>query len=375
MSPRMVCNIPYGSGQKSNVDLDLVIVYFFQADDKQESHMSFFECPETDLRRDRKVVSAVASGQDEETPKTNSQQPRTLKSTINGSAGNSTQQPMNWLTHPKMLPQILPFNRTICVGYDFDPVSKGSTINFAAAAETLLDTLKQKREDCPTRPIILVGHGLGCRVVKHAFLRAADSEPMRLLQCACIGVLFLHTSADDADGAEKESSAVTETVSPRITGTTTAVPAAKSDQNCSNGAIYQDSEVAAILHHVLQHSATTKEKSQSLRFSTKNDRMFQLLSAKIVEWSEIHQLMRAVTNTDFVTLQELIDDGIRINQRKNSYQMTALHVACQTTSSRSQHIRLLINEGKADVTLQDSRRRTPLHYALDRTSPDLEIVR
>ena len=49
--------------------------------------------------------------------------------------------------------------------------------------------------------------------------------------------------------------------------------------------------------------------------------------------------------------------------------------ACQTTSSRSQHIRLLINEGKADVTLQDSRRRTPLHYALDRTSPDLEIVR
>jgi hypothetical protein len=50
-------------------------------------------------------------------------------------------------------------------------------------------------------------------------------------------------------------------------------------------------------------------------------------------------------------------------------------VACQIISSRSQHIRLLIEDGKADVTLQDSRRRTPLHYTLDRTSPDLEVVR
>lgn len=36
--PRMVSNIPYGSDQKNNVNLDLVIVYFFQRDEKQGSH-------------------------------------------------------------------------------------------------------------------------------------------------------------------------------------------------------------------------------------------------------------------------------------------------------------------------------------------------
>ena len=102
ISPRMVSNIPYGSGQKNKVNLDLVIVYFFQADEKQESHISFFECPEADLRRDRKVVSTIASGQDEEAPKTTFQQPRGPKSTIDSSTSGDTQQPMNWLTHPNM---------------------------------------------------------------------------------------------------------------------------------------------------------------------------------------------------------------------------------------------------------------------------------
>jgi len=273
------------------------------------------------------------------------------------------------------LPELLPFNRTICVGFDLDSVPKGNAIDFPAAAESLLEALDQKRGNCPTRPIILIGHGLGYRVVKHAFLRAADSERMRVVQGACVGVLFLHTSADDEDGAEKESGPLMDTANPRATGSTTTASATKPDERRSKDAASQDSRVAAILHHVLQHSAISKERSQSLRFSTKNDRMFQLLSAKIVEWSQTHQLMKAVADADFAILQELIDDGVRINQRKNSYQMTALHVACQTTSSRSQHIRLLINDGKADVTLQDNHRRTPLHYALDRTSPDLEIVR
>jgi hypothetical protein len=131
----------------------------------------------------------------------------------------------------------------------------------------------------------------------------------------------------------------------------------------------------SILHHVLKHGPSEKDHAQSFKFTTKNDFTFQQLSAKIVEWSETHQLMRAVTQPDFRTIRRLLDEGVKINLRKTLSQMTALHVACQMESSKFQDIDLLVRIGKADVTLRDSSGRTALHYALLRELPDVEIIR
>lgn len=374
ISPRIVYHVPYTSSQRSNLNFDLIIVYFFKGDDTREPHKSFFECPEAEVRRERKATPVAASGQNDEVLKTNFQLPQGTNMVSNESPRGEPVRSMIWLTHPTMLPEVLPFNRTICVGYDLDSTSKNSVINFSKASEQLVDVLDKERKTCRTRPVTLIGHGLGCRIVQHVFMRPATNERIRSLQDVCAGVLFLHSSTDSADGTESVSNADAENATPNVTADTNATRT-KPEPACPFQISGQNSREPSILHHVLQHGAAGKDKPQSFRFPTKNDRIFQQLSAKIVEWSEIHQLMNAVAKADYVTLRQLIQDGIKINQRKNSSQMTALHVACQTTSSQSHHIHLLIEDGKADVTLQDGCRRTPLHYALDRDSPDLEIVR
>lgn len=362
----MICHVPYASGQQGTPDLDLVIVYFFQQSSKREPHKYFFECPESDMRLERRASFVASESSDGMSA---------LKG-ITGDAIDPTkagpQGPMNWLTHPNMLPEILPFNRTICVGYALSSKHKDGMVNFAAASAQLLDALDDNRKDCRARPIILIGHGLGCRVVQHAIMRPAYSERILSLQDRCAGTLFLH--APDSSGGAGLPSTAAENATCDSTEAKDAF-FVEPDPRFVVQSSSQDSRTRAILHHVLQHGATDQDRSSSFKFPGKNDRIFQKLGAKLVEWSEIHQLMSAVTKADYGALRKLIDDGVKINQRKNSSQMTALHVACQTLLSQPHHIHLLIENGKADVTLQDSYRRTPLHYALDRDNPDVEMVR
>jgi hypothetical protein len=275
-----------------------------------------------------------------------------------------------------MLPEVMPHNRTICVGYDLDTVVDQNVISYEMAAQKLFELLGDRRKACSTRPVIFIGHGLGCLVVQQAFQGRASSDIAESIQKACAGILFHHVPVEDTSSDGSNSIPGIEKLGPNISPDTgTLKSSTKPEQKHTILDLTRTAREHSILHHVLKHGPSEKDHTQSFKFSTKNDFTFQQLSAKIVEWSETHQLMRAVKHADFVTLRRLLDEGVKINLRKTLSQETALHVACQMVSSKSHEIDLLIRIGKADVTLRDSSGRTPLHYALLREPPDVEIIR
>jgi hypothetical protein len=383
--PTSICYVPYGESQgHGKTIVDLVIVYMYRGEKNANAHERFFECPETasepNTQRAKANPNLAASGKDVELqPMQPISTAQPTKFSANGVPQEEPERARNWLIDPTMLPEVIPHNRTICVGYDLGTVHGPNFINYEEAALKLFEKLDERRSACSTRPIIFIGHGLGCLVVQQAFRqREPESAVAESLQKACAGILFHHVPAEEVslDGpnfvprTEKPGS----NNSP-VTSTSRVPP--KPEQKPTVLDLTKTARDHSILHHVLKHGPSEKDHTQSFKFSTKNDLTFQKLSAKIVEWSETHQLIRAVTEADFTTVQQLIDEGVKINLRKTSHQMTALHVACQMVTSKSHDIDLLVGYGKADVTLKDSRGRTPLHYALLRKPgpPDLQIIR
>jgi hypothetical protein len=376
--PSVKWHVPYDESRKSEkTTVDLVIVYMYHGAKNANAHTMFFECPETEhepnVHRGRLGASLMAPGQDV--------QPQPLQVISpppkEASAGKLAQEKArNWLKNPLMLPEVLPHNRTICVGYDLDTVAEHNNIDYEWAAQKLLDVLDDRRNECSTRPVIFMGHGLGCFVVQQALLRRAMNSVAWNTQDACAGILFHHAPVEYNGSDNSRSLLETEKH-----GSATA-PVADANKSSSKSdktkALLDLTEAArehSIVHHVLEHGPSEKDHIRSFGFSTRNDIEFQQLSAKIVEWSETHQMMKSVSQADFATVRRLLDEGVNINLRKTLSQETALHVACQSVSSRFQDIDLLVRVGKADVTLRDSNGRTPLHYALRRMSPDVEVVR
>jgi hypothetical protein len=106
-----------------------------------------------------------------------------------------------------------------------------------------------------------------------------------------------------------------------------------------------------------------------------NDRLLRLIGTRAILWSQTHALFSAIVQGQFVTVRDLIQAGVDVNQMRDAHLMTALHLACRTKSTRPHDIDLLIQEGNADVTLKDDQGRTALHYAVEMTLPDIEIAR
>jgi hypothetical protein len=382
--PSVTCHVPYEESQKNGKrTVDLVIVYMFHGDKNTGAHKKLFECPEPgrelNVRRGKVSASLAAAGQENEPQPVQSASPRPTEPVANRSTQDELEKTQNWLKDPLMLPEVLPYNRTICVGYDLDTVDDQNAIDYEGAAHELLEYLKKQRSACSTRPITFIGHGLGCYVVYQALLCGATNSVAKLLQDACAGILFHHVPVGDSGPDSSNPLAGMEKHSSNTTPVTDAhKSSSKPDRMNPVLDLSRLTEIArehSILHHVLNHGPSEKDHVQSFNFSKKNDSLFQQLSAKIVEWSETHQLMRSVEQADFATVKQLLDEGVKINIRKTLSEETALHVACQQMSSKSQDIDMLVRTGKADVTLRDMNGRTPLHYALRHRSPDVEIVR
>lgn len=201
---------------------------------------------------------------------------------------------MNWLSSPSMLPNVIPFHRTICIGYDLSSVARPADINYEGAAEKLLEIFDDKRKACDTRPAIFIGHGLCCRVVQNALMRPSNNDRVQKSQAACAGVLFHHVPPDDTSVVTPESVSRAQKHSPHLTAASHIIPVTSSPQKPSLSDC-QTSSGPSFLHHILQHGPSGRDQNQCFRFATNNHNVFRLLSAKIVEWSEIHRLMKAVT--------------------------------------------------------------------------------
>jgi len=378
--PKTICYVPYGESQRyTKTTVDLVVVYMYRGEKNQNAHEKFFECPESGPEpiphNGKASAFTTTAGQDAALqPMQSISSPQPTKPSANGTAQEEPERTRNWLKDPSMLPEVMPHNRTICVGYDLDTVADLNIISYEKAALKLCEKLHEKRKACSNRPVIIIGHGLGCLVVQMAFRKPAVNDVAESLQKACAGILFHHVPVEESGLDASNPNSKLEKVNINH-GTFTSAYHPKPEQKSPMLDLTKTAREHSILHHVLNHGPSAKDHAPSFRFSTKNDLTFQQLSAKIVEWSETHQMMRAVTQPDFGTVRRLIDEGVKINLRKTLSEETALHVACQMVSSKSQDIDLLVRIGKADVTLRDNSGRTPLHYALRRELPDVEIVR
>lgn len=379
--PTTRCHVPYeGSRRRNETTVDLVVVYMYRGGNDLNAHKRFFECPETGpepaAHRGATAALPATSAHGIELqpiePVSSSRSTEPLTHTVVQEQPGRAQ---SWLSDPSMLPEVIPHNRTICVGYDLDTVTDPSFISYEKTALKLFDLLGELRTSCSTRPVIFIGHGLGCLVVQQAFQRRAPNVVAESLQKACAGILFHHVPVEESGSVGSHHVPRMDKISSNIApGTATFKPSPAPEQK-STKLDLTDIARHSILHHVLKHGPSEKDHTQSFKFPTKNDSMFQELSAKIVEWSETHQMIMAVAQCDFATVRRLIDDGFKINLRKTLFEETALHLACQMAFSKSQDIDLLVRIGKADVTLRDSSGRTPLHHALRREPPDIEIVR
>lgn len=103
--------------------------------------------------------------------------------------GAAASQPMvdgevNWLGDEAMLPYWLPIARIMHVTYDWEWFGQDKAIQhwLPLLASELLKSVMAKRQNCPTRPVIFVGHSLGGLIIKKvglplAMMLAIDPGP------------------------------------------------------------------------------------------------------------------------------------------------------------------------------------------------------
>lgn len=114
---------------------------------------------------------------------------------------------VNWLTDDDMLPKILPNARIMRFGYPpVAPLSleswKGPISESLALTDVLLSRLNAVRTDCPYRPIIFIGHGLGSLVVKNAVITIKPfAKQLHSLAGVTAGIAFFGSSRINTSSA------------------------------------------------------------------------------------------------------------------------------------------------------------------------------
>ena len=354
----LISHVPYDhalSG-KGYTKLDLVVVYLFRGGHGKSPHETFFESLKTvvDGPRDGSGTADAAF-------------PRSGQLLPPGPV-NDYARPTNWLRD--LLPAVIPPSRIICVGFDLNTNVKECRIDFEDASTKLISFLKRDRQHQKTRPMILLGHGFGCRVVQRTVGSIAQDLNSAVSRRTLIGVISQNAPSDEADPIISEVGLITD-------NHMAATPGISSNKNIPRNVARKLSETMEdhlILHQFYQDSPE-RDHSHALSFTSTNDGLLQLICTKIIEWVETFDLMSAVQEGDVDAVKQLVAIGIDVNRRKNAHKMTALHVACESVSWDAMAIQFLVEDGNANVALTDARGRTPLHYAVAREKPDAEVVR
>ncbi|GAB7332487.1 hypothetical protein MBLNU13_g04281t1 [Cladosporium sp. NU13] len=371
---KIVHHIPYdhatiGTGPTK---LDLVLVYMFRGESGKKTHETFFESrkPATDGSREgpSTVGATFPFELDYLGQKSGKLDPRKTAQPLLSESSSDQSKTINWLRD--MLPTVIPPSRIICVGFDLDIEAKENRIDFDDASQKLLRFLDANRQEAKCRPILFLGHDFGCRVIQRAIgsiARLSNSISTKLL----VGVISQNAPPDEEDP-------VVSGVGLRMDNHAMVATNAPSNKNFLRAFAPELSgtmQEHLVLHHFLDYGSSGKEDFHSLSFASSNDWLFQLICAKIIEWVETHDLLSAVERGDVDAVKRLINIGIDVNRRRNANKMTALHVACQYICWDSADIQTLIEEGNANVALTDALGRTPLHYAVTRETPNVEVVR
>ncbi|KAI0890819.1 hypothetical protein F4806DRAFT_485147 [Annulohypoxylon nitens] len=102
---------------------------------------------------------------------------------------------VNWLTNAEMLPAVLPQARIMTYNYAshwFGENAMKQTLSCVALK--LLLSLVEQREDCPSRPILLIGHCFGGLVAQEFYNRVRlFEEDYPYIADSIVGMIFLGT--------------------------------------------------------------------------------------------------------------------------------------------------------------------------------------
>jgi pimeloyl-ACP methyl ester carboxylesterase len=91
------------------------------------------------------------------------------------------------------LKDLAPKARVFLYVYNSKLVFGGDKHNFVLMAKQLLDAIFTERKQCPTRPIILIGHSLGGLLIEQAIINAYQSHRYRPIKDAISTVMFFGT--------------------------------------------------------------------------------------------------------------------------------------------------------------------------------------
>ncbi|KAI1662004.1 hypothetical protein F4813DRAFT_343179 [Daldinia decipiens] len=102
---------------------------------------------------------------------------------------------VNWLTNPTMLPAALPKARIMTYNYASHWFGEHAIKqSLSGVAIKLLRSLVDKREDCMSRPVLLIGHCFGGLVVQEAYNTAAlHHQDHPGIADSIVGMIFLGT--------------------------------------------------------------------------------------------------------------------------------------------------------------------------------------
>ncbi|KUJ10387.1 uncharacterized protein LY89DRAFT_689653 [Mollisia scopiformis] len=91
------------------------------------------------------------------------------------------------------LPKAIPASRIMLYKYDSSQVFNADRSPFIAEATAFLGSLWVKRRECPSRPLLLIGHSLGGILIKQAIVNAHMDTKYEDLRNSIFGLVFMGT--------------------------------------------------------------------------------------------------------------------------------------------------------------------------------------
>jgi hypothetical protein len=265
-------------------------------------------------------------------------------------------RPVSWLNHEDMLPKAFPDARVLRFRYPImsgqsDP--KKRTENLDLAAGQLSRRLIERRNDCPNRLILFIGHDFGVVVIERALIRLADTVREKNLEQSILesitGIIFLATPLKGLESSDYFATRG-DWFRPKSNASTVSVHNTTSHLKTFKAAIEKRN---IFLYRV----------NSINEFSAPNDSNYLRVLGLIRRFVNSRRLLTAAANEADEAVSDLIDQGVDSNVRNGSGQ-TALHIAIQ--KGQIPMARLLLGRGGADINLRDNDDQTAIHLAAEK---------
>jgi hypothetical protein len=308
-----------------------------------------------------------------------------------------------------MLPSLIPTARILGFGLNLKNIT--NPINFQSTALSIMADLTEKRQNCPSRAVIFVGHGYGNVVIEKLLCGTPESTVnTKSLVGSTAAIVLFAAPFEDADNlinwtcqalkVPRDSKMFTTTssndlVSPQILETLHKCarehgrrlfaflerPAAPdrpdtvdiTDSQARNTKLDHLKQRVDLLKEMVDRLWETDAAIEEVgKFSGPDDPHFQALGRCISDAIRTHQLLVAAAMGNEESIRQLIGESVDLNLSGRDGR-TVLHAA--TEAKFLGIVRQLLWTNKIDIDNQDQSGMTALHIAvLGNDMKDRDII-